>query len=128
MNREIRFRGISVESGEWVYGSLINVDGAKCIVDGKGITKSEFKAIGYYCNEVKPETVGQFCGIKDSNNVDIYEGDIIQYKQSIALNSNQHYNIKTKEVPIMSDFSSFWPIHCLHSCGNIKVVGNIHTK
>lgn len=73
--REILFRGKSI-SGDWVYGSLVQVKG-ECIIipeDAEHWGGAEFN-VGH-C--VDPVTVGQCTGLKDKNGKRIFEGDIVQ--------------------------------------------------
>jgi len=71
--REIKFRGKSKESNEWVYGYYV----AEC--GSHGILIDTTKVDG--CTrrlwvEVDPDTVGQFTGKLALHNVEIYEDDI----------------------------------------------------
>jgi hypothetical protein len=76
------FRGISIESGGWVYGDLKNLS------DGTRYIWGSFK------EEVIPETVGQWTGLLDVNGVKIFEGDIIRHVAGNIFHTGSHVFMK----------------------------------
>lgn len=112
MIENIKFRGKSKRTGEWLYGDLIrNTEGAFAVVppfDG-------YESQNGWLYEVEEEAIGQLLFTiyhDDGTSSDVYIGDVV----SIGLDDG------TRELMEIEDFSSSYvEIFC-----DVIVEGNVH--
>lgn len=134
--REIKFRGISKTLKRFVYGSLDIIDKYPSIHTSN---PNDWW-------DIIPETVGQFTGLLDKHQKEIYEGDVVLI--------TEHYTQEVKEILgalvtmlMTRKYEVFWnktkwSIKCLEEAVAIdppifdlpienvsyEIIGNIHDK
>jgi uncharacterized phage protein (TIGR01671 family) len=135
---EIKFKGIRVDNGECVYGDLVHYFSIK---NGE---RTDYVSIGIDLDlyDVIPETVCQFVGLKDKNDVEIYNGDKFQYRKhdgylidnfigAVEFKDGCYgYSVYFKYAKDAKTFTPFSKFDELQAdfLDHIEIIGNIHDK
>ncbi len=125
--REIKFRGLSVEGNTWQEGNLVYVQDAESDKLHPYIVCS-YGPDTFTWDEVEPETVGRFTGLHDRNRRGIYEGDIVRFEDlSVVCFRSGVYRVAWLECgfcAVQADEQDAIPL--FQEMGEFEVIGNIH--
>ncbi len=111
--RPIKFRGKSLNTGEWFYGALATFPGCQAAhIIPCGTCKG--KEVNCCFVEVNPYTVGQFTGCINYDGQEIYEDDVVLLKDGRTGIVQFQENL----YEFLADFHHIDP--------EMKILGNIH--
>lgn len=142
MNREIKFRGKDY-NGKWRYGLLPYKNQIREFTNHEFIDPSEIEydtCVKTYATiediSILSETLGQFVGILDKNDKEIYEGDIVKDNESGVVGVVEFF----ENLSFDGDYASHPGFYCKEwtdygdtselsaHCGfwpNCEVIGNV---
>lgn len=122
MKREIKFRGVRLDNGEWIYGDLNH------LVDGVYISNDN----GCNMAQVDPDTVGMNTGLIDRNDHEIYGGDILAHNGRVIgyiVDGVRGYCFDV--IYFSPEYEESWSLYGVvinDFQGDIEIIGNIHDK
>jgi uncharacterized phage protein (TIGR01671 family) len=134
--REIKFRAQDF-TGTWQYGFIVKGNETAIIIP---VNKNGSVAMGINIY-VKPETVGQFTGLTDEFDREVYEGDIIMldgspemgvrvvvfYEESFNIATRKEYDyLQQGSHPYLNDYAHMDCLNTWSNSGLVRIVGNIY--
>jgi uncharacterized phage protein (TIGR01671 family) len=140
MNREIKFRGKRLDTGEWVYGDLLHgkhdivwivVDAEEALYPTSTTEGSMPQTQRQNLFRVDPATVGQYVGLEDKTGLEIYDGDILSDGENHAVvlweAADLQYILNDIDEYVRGNYDEpAYAIDDKQGWVALKIIGNIH--
>ena len=130
-----KFRGKRKDNGEWVVGvpipnSFYNVVHMIPILLTDKVAYPP-ERLHEYLIEIVPETLGQSTGLKDKNDVEIFEGDVLLHTSSSVNYSDTYWHSYVQVYRIDSGAyrikgKHIYDTELMSARNRLEVVGNIY--
>lgn len=123
------FRGKRKDNGEWVIGHLLWYEDGRARITPRHTDiyclEEDENVIQHITYEVIPETVGQFTGLTDKNNIKIFDGHIVKLylEDTIETGVIRYSESKCRFVLEANDTSYGFDNTCI-----FEIIGNIEYK
>ena len=130
MDREMLFSGKRLDNGEWVCGSLIQMDseGSQSFIFpfykyASSLTCGQI--VSMFMVAVNPATVGQFTGLTDKYGKKIFEGNLFVNPSNRLMVIETPINKPAFYALVVSDKTLGYPL-IFENMSSREVIGNIH--